>query len=789
MRAKGKRARMAGLAAGALVLAPSVRPAVPPPILDTLSTIPNWSVSGPPPHTGLGFSVKSAGDVNGDGYADVIVGAPFGFESQAFVYHGSSLGLSTTPSWTTEAGGNCVLGWSVAGAGDVNGDGYDDVIVGSVDTDPPCRQALVFHGSAAGLGSSPAWVATGDRTSDVSVGTAGDVNGDGYDDVVVGFNRYQNGQEHEGRVLVYHGSRQGLSPSPDWAAEGDQAFGWFGASVGTAGDVNGDGYDDVVVGAPSTFWDGPGRAFLYQGSPGGLATAPAWTVSGVRNDALGTSAGTAGDVNGDGYDDVILGAPYFTDGHSREGRTSVYLGSASGLSYAPTWTIESQEQDAALGWSVASAGDVNRDGYGDAIVGTRGQESAGQAIVYLGSPAGPRSSRAWQTRGEPGAFYGHASAGAGDVNGDGYDDVMVGAWGQSSELGRAYVFHAVPTAGPQLAVEDTTVDETEPSASLKVVLWPPQAQAVSVRYHTADGAATAGSDFTGAEGDLTFEPGATVKAVTVPLLDDAWGEPQEDLQLTLSDAVNASIGQATGRAWIRDDDPPSVFVSDASIIEGSDGMAILGFTVSLLRPEEEWIYVDYATGDGTATADADYRSASGTASVPPRQTQATVTVIVQDDTLSEGNESFLLNLSAPRGAVIADGQGVGTIIDDEAAGYFPLTPCRAADTREPAGGPSLAANTTRSFPVAGLCGVPADAVAVAVNVTTVQQTGFGNLRVFPSGATLPLSSTLNFAPDRARANLALVSLGAEGRLAVRCDMPGSVIGRTQFILDVYGYLK
>jgi hypothetical protein len=108
----------------------------------------------------------------------------------------------------------------------------------------------VYHGSASGLSATPNWTAESDQEDALfgSVGTAGDVNGDGYDDVIVGALSYDNGQSDEGGVVGYHGSASGLSTTPDCTAESDQLNAWFGSSGG-AGDVNGDGYDDVIGGA------------------------------------------------------------------------------------------------------------------------------------------------------------------------------------------------------------------------------------------------------------------------------------------------------------------------------------------------------------------------------------------------------------------------------------------------------------------------------------------------------------------------------------------------------------
>jgi hypothetical protein len=125
-------------------------------------------------------------------------------------------------------------------------------------------------------------------------------------------------------------------------------------------------------------------------------------------------------------------------------------------------------------------------------------------------------------------------------------------------------------------------------------------------------------------------------------------------------------------------------------------------------------------------------------------------------------------------------------------GYFTVTPCRLADTRNPngpSGGPALAANTARSFPVTGICGVPSTATAVALNLTVVNETDSGDLRVYPAGSTPPNASAINFVVGHVRANYAVARLGSGGQIAVQCDMPAGSAGRTHFVLDVTGYFQ
>ena len=371
--------------------------------------------------------------------------------------------LATSPSWSVESNvGFGMFGHTVASAGDVNGDGFSDVMVSSTKYDQEYDEGKVsvFYGSASGLPLTASWSVESNQASSYfglsvgrSIASAGDVNGDGYSDVIIGAYSYDNGQSEEGKVFVYFGSAVGLSATADWTAEGGQNSAYFGFSVAGAGDVNNDGYDDILVGAT-----GLGKAFLYFGSVSGPSATADWssgTISGCAQ--IGYSLASLGDVNHDGYSDIILGSPYCTNIETNEGRALVYYGSATGPGANPDWTHESNQANAHFGISVAGAGDVNNDGRNDAIIGANlydnGQNNEGRAYVFNGGDSGLSSSPSWTAEsdqdtpnGEFGAYFGNSVAGAGDVDGDGYDDVLVGAWGydrsvNTKDTGRVYLFN------------------------------------------------------------------------------------------------------------------------------------------------------------------------------------------------------------------------------------------------------------------------------------------------------------------------------------------------------------
>jgi hypothetical protein len=415
--------------------------------LDTAGNAGAWSHAGgaaPLRYFNVG---RFDNDFNGDGYADLIVGANFG-AGKAFVYFGEAAPDGTADLILTGEASGDSFGWSVASAGDVNADGYADAIVGAFDYGSTKEgRAYIFYGGSAMQGGSSASAnvkITGLPNSYLgfSVSTAGDVNADGYADVFVGAPFYNN--NYQGLAYLFHGgpSMSGLdSPTEanlilsDTTGTSDR-YGW---SVATAGDENGDGYADVIVGA-YVFSGSTGRAYLYHGGPTMSATADHTLTGGGTSYFFGSSVAAAGDVDGDGYGDVVVGADNF-DGS--RGRTYLYWGGPSmHMGQLAHQTLDGEATSSRFGISVASAGDVDRDGYADLLIGADYYSGrAGKAYLYRGGPSrNINAPLGISGAGELSGYFGYSVAPAGDINGDGYADMVVGAWGENSSYGRAYLF-------------------------------------------------------------------------------------------------------------------------------------------------------------------------------------------------------------------------------------------------------------------------------------------------------------------------------------------------------------
>jgi hypothetical protein len=335
---------------------------------------------------------------------------------------------------------------------DVNGDGYADVAVSSPEANVRLGRVDVFYGGPSGINATPGVTLRGPATQDgfgSALASAGDVNGDGFGDLVVGSPAASpGGALATGRITVFLGSATGLSASPSVTRDGLSMIGRFGSAV-SGGDVNRDGYADLVVGAPAVDGaggsrSGSGAAYVYFGSATGIALMPSQALDGqAAGDSFGGQVSVAGDVNGDGFADAIIAA------HTARvptGSVAVHLGSATGLSLTAQRTLSASAASDSFGWTIAAGGDVNGDGYADVAAGAaNANDWTGSLSIWLGGASGVEATAQRRLVGAAmGAGFGSSASMSGDVNADGFDDVVVGA-ARSPVLGlagagRAFVF-------------------------------------------------------------------------------------------------------------------------------------------------------------------------------------------------------------------------------------------------------------------------------------------------------------------------------------------------------------
>ncbi|MEI8254369.1 MAG: FG-GAP-like repeat-containing protein [Deltaproteobacteria bacterium] len=342
-------------------------------------------------------------DVNGDGLADVAIGAPS--SNEVHVYLGTTSGLTRTPVRLSGVSGSG-YGTSVSPAGDIDGDGYGDLLVGATGE----SRVYVIYGEPTGLGTRSAFAAGPLGIGfGASVSWAGDTDGDGFGDVIVGATSAQ-------QAFLFRGSAAGLDPTARALGLPSDSGRPFYVAVAGAGDINADGFADILVGSAS-----PSAAQVFLGSARGLAEPPITLSAPPGAAGFGVSLSGAGDVDADGFADLLVGA-------SGSNQAFVVRGSRAGPVTSPI-ALAAPATARSFGYAVASAGDANADGYGDLVIGAFGSRSA---YLFNGGPSGPTTPPATlPTPPSGGLRFGSAVSGAGDVDGDGDAEILVGDWSAS----------------------------------------------------------------------------------------------------------------------------------------------------------------------------------------------------------------------------------------------------------------------------------------------------------------------------------------------------------------------
>ncbi len=443
-----------------------------------------------------GISVSSAGDINGDGFDDFLIGADgfVNYRGRTYVIFGTNAGYpaefevadinGTNGFFLTGVSNFDGSGISVSSAGDVNGDNFDDLIIGAPNVNSDAGAAYVFFGKASGfstnvslssLNGTNGFIMNGIAANDLtghSVSSAGDFNNDGFDDILVG--AYKANGNAGATYLIYGKNTAFTSPinlstlsgADGFVLNGIDANDRSGWSVSSAGDINGDGFADILIGAldadPNSN-NNAGETYLVYGTNAAFgASFDLSTLNGtngfiingiVMNDRVGVSVSSAGDINNDGFDDILIGA-YEADPNSNAEAGESYVVFGKNTAFATNFDISTLNgtngfvlngiaQGSNSGYSVSSAGDVNADGLDDIIIGAfssdlNGDNNQGQSFLFFGKAAGTYAASVDLSSLDGISGFringiniadtsGTSVSAAGDVNGDGFDDIIIGA--------------------------------------------------------------------------------------------------------------------------------------------------------------------------------------------------------------------------------------------------------------------------------------------------------------------------------------------------------------------------
>ncbi|MET0552949.1 MAG: FG-GAP-like repeat-containing protein [Vicinamibacteria bacterium] len=653
-------------------------------------------------------------DLTGDGSKEIVVGRG---GNQVHVYR-------FVPPSTLQVVWSTAAAFPVSGevrslaVEDLESDGQLEVIVGRASSGAD-RQVNVFNANGGQRAGFPAR-----RAGEEGAGagmynenlTVADLNGDGQKEIIAPTDtHYITALHPNGDQILTHPMYDHLgNPGPTpWARVGvhvDHSVDLVGfANCGTQhrpnfansapaiGDLDGDGTREIVV---------PGDVYnCGVGDPAGdLYHLPwilrrdrsRWAGSGFDWTVLPVAEPGSGPVSQDFsvIENSVQNA-VLADLDS-DGRMEILLPSYDGRLHA--WWLDKTERHA---WpfdvpgsgirfaSEPAVADLDDDGQAEVIFTSWGQK-AGNTVgqLHIVSSQGvqlhaidlPAASGVWNG--------GLGAPSLGNIDGDPDLEVVVGTsrtgvlaydlpgtanarilWGTGR--GNLQRTGALPAVPPAVSIADLAVAEGNQgptAANLALTLTRASGVPVTVAYATGGGTATPGTDYTAATGVVTFPPGTTARTLTLAVTGDPMDEPNETFQVTLSAPAGATLGDGQSVVTIVDDDPtPVLRVSDCAVVEGNAGTTVCGLTVTLSSPSASGVTFILATSAGSATPGVDFVPVGPVSTqFPPGSTAVLVPVHVNGDTSVETDEAFALDISNVANATVADAQGTGTILDDDA---------------------------------------------------------------------------------------------------------------------------